>query len=298
MEVKVKELAALRLSLPSWIGSAVLVGDHIYVCTNNGPACLEHKTGKVVWDKARAGVTGQLTMTYADGHMYLRGQNGKVLLAEATPKGFKVKSEFDPPRIVKEPAWTFPVIVGGRLYLRDQDQLFCYDIQEKKEGRRRAPDAIFVPTPQDVVEKMLELAKVTKNDLVYDLGCGDGRIVITAAKKYGCKAVGFDLDPDCVRDARENVKQAGVEELVRIEQEDIFQLDLSKADVVALYLLPALNLKLVPQLEKLKPGARIVSHAFDMKGFTADRVLRLSSKEDELERSLYLWTTPLKKADQ
>ncbi|MBL8795017.1 MAG: PQQ-binding-like beta-propeller repeat protein [Planctomycetia bacterium] len=297
-EVKIKELAALRLSLPSWIGSAVLVGDHIYVCATSGPACIELKTGKVLWDRARPGISGQLTMTYADGHMVLRAQDGKVVLAEANPQGFRVKGEFSPPRLVKEPAWTFPVIVGGRLYLRDQDELFCYDIQEKKEGRRRAPDAIFVPTPQDVVEKMLDLAKVAKDDVVYDLGCGDGRIVVTAAKKYGCKAVGVDLDPDCVQEARDNVKKAGVEALVRIEQQDIFRVDLSKADVVALYLLPALNLKLVPQLEKMKPGARIVSHAFDMKGYVPDRVIRVTSKEDELERPLFLWTTPLKKAKE
>jgi len=159
----------------------------------------------------------------------------------------------------------------------------------------REPDVVFVPTPQDVVDKMLELVKVTKEDLVYDLGCGDGRIVVTAAKKYGCKAKGYDIDPKRVRESLENVRDNGVEDLVTIEQKDIFTLDLSKANVVTLYLLPELNVKLIPQLEKLKDGSRIVSHDFAMEGVKPDKVVTLTSKEDEYEHTVYLWTVPLKK---
>jgi tRNA G37 N-methylase Trm5 len=159
----------------------------------------------------------------------------------------------------------------------------------------RLPDAIFVPSPQDVVEKMLELAKVKKEDLVVDLGCGDGRIPVTAAKKYGCKAIGYDIDEECVRLSVAKVKENKVKDLVRIVHEDVFKVDLSRADVVTLYLLPQLNVKLIPQLEKMKPGARIVSHAFDMKGVIPDQVVTYESKEDEVERKLYLWTLPLKK---
>jgi SAM-dependent methyltransferase len=130
----------------------------------------------------------------------------------------------------------------------------------------KAPDVIFVPTPQPVVEKMLQLAEVKKGDVVYDLGCGDGRIVVTAARKYGVKAVGFDIDPQRVREAKENVKSNKVEHLVTIKQADIFTLDLREASVVTLYLLPNLNVRLMPQLAKLKPGSRIVSHDFDMRG--------------------------------
>jgi len=138
---------------------------------------------------------------------------------------------------------------------------------------------------------MLELAQVTKDDVVYDLGCGDGRIVVTAAKKYGCRAYGYDVDPRRIKESQENVDKNEVGDLVTIEQKDIFTLDLSKATVVTLYLLPRLNVKLIPQLEKLKPGARIVSHDFDMRGVTPDQVV------DNIEygRSVYLWTTPLKK---
>ena len=142
---------------------------------------------------------------------------------------------------------------------------------------------------------MLELAEVKKDDLLYDLGCGDGRIVVTAAKKYGCKAVGFDIDPQRIKESLENVEKNNVGDLVRIEQKDIFTLDLSKANVITLYLLPRLNVKLIPQLEKLKPGSRIVSHDFDMEGVTPDKVVKLTSSEGNAEHTVYLWTTPLKK---
>ena len=168
-------------------------------------------------------------------------------------------------------------------------------VQEPPKEERR-PDVVFVPTPQRVVDKMLEMAKVTKNDLVYDLGCGDGRIVVTAAKKYGCKAVGFDIATERVRESRDNVAKEGVGNLVQIEQADIFTLDLSAANVVTLYLLPGLNVKLIPQLEKLKPGCRIVSHDFDMRGVTPDEVVTLDAEGDEYgDHTIYLWTTPLKK---
>jgi ribosomal protein L11 methylase PrmA len=140
---------------------------------------------------------------------------------------------------------------------------------------------------------MLELAKVKKGDVVYDLGCGDGRIVVTAAKKYGCKAVGFDIDPERIKESRENVKKNKVEDLVQIRQKDIFTLDLSKANVVTLYLLPRLNVKLIPQLEKMKPGSRIVSHAFDMAGVKPDTTETVTV--DGSEHTIYLWTVPLKK---
>ena len=166
--------------------------------------------------------------------------------------------------------------------------------QDQKPQETRRPDVIFLSTPQHVVDKMLELARVKKDDLLYDLGCGDGRIVVTAAKKYGCKAIGFDIAPDRVKASLENVRKNQVHDLVRIEQQDIFKLDLSKADVVTLYLLPSLNVRLIPQLEKLKPGSRIVSHEFDMKGVKPDKVVKVDS-EDDRSRTIYLWTTPLKR---
>ena len=165
-------------------------------------------------------------------------------------------------------------------------------VAQTEEPKR--PDVIFVPTPQEVVDKMLELAQVTKNDVVYDLGCGDGRIVVTAAKKFGCRAYGFDVDPERIQESKENVEKNGVGSLVTIEQKDIFTLDLSKANVVTLYLLPSLNVKLIPQLEKLRPGSRIVSHDFDMRGVTPDQVVTVDG-DGGYGHTVYLWTTPLKK---
>jgi SAM-dependent methyltransferase len=168
--------------------------------------------------------------------------------------------------------------------------------QEREAKPSREPDVIFVPTPHEVVAKMLEMAKVTKDDLVYDLGCGDGRIVVAAAKKYGCRAVGFDIDPKRIAESKANVKKNDVGDLVKIEEKDIFKLDLRPASVVTLYLLPSLNVKLIPQLEKLKPGSRIVSHDFDMQGVEPDRKVEVTSKGDSGgTHTVYLWTTPLKK---
>lgn len=163
------------------------------------------------------------------------------------------------------------------------------------------PDVIYVPTPQSVVDKMLELAEVKSGDVVYDLGCGDGRIVVTAAKKYGVTAVGYDIDPQRVKEARENVQKAGVEHLVRIEEADIFTLDLTGASVVTLYLLPALNVRLMPQLAKLKAGSRIVSHNFDMRGAKPVLVQSVSVtpsdaedtfSEGDTDHTVYKWVVP------
>lgn len=164
-----------------------------------------------------------------------------------------------------------------------------------EETPARAPDVIYVPTPQPVVDKMLELARVTKDDLVYDLGCGDGRIVVTAAKRYKARAVGFDIDPVRVKEARANVKKNKVEHLVSIEQKDIFTLDLSPASVVTLYLLPKLNDRLVPQLEKLAPGSRVVSHDFSITGIVPVRELSLRPSGQDDDHEIYFYTIPFQK---
>ncbi len=155
----------------------------------------------------------------------------------------------------------------------------------------RDPDVIYVPTPQEVVDKMLELADVRKGEIVYDLGCGDGRIPVTAAKKYGSRAFGWDINPVRVKESLENVERNNVKQLVTIKLGDIFELDLSKADVITLYLLPQLNVKLIPQLEKLKPGCRIVSHDFNMEGVKPKRELSFTPPGGRDHR-IYLWVTP------
>jgi ribosomal protein L11 methylase PrmA len=151
----------------------------------------------------------------------------------------------------------------------------------------RTPDVIYVPTPQNVVEEMLKMADVKKGDVLYDLGSGDGRIPITAAKKYGVRAVGIDIDPERIWEAQNNAKGAGVERLVTFKREDLFTTNFRDATVVTLYLLPDLNLKLRPRLwAELKPGTRIVSHQFDMGDWKPEKTLEMDG------RVIYFWRVP------
>ncbi len=152
-------------------------------------------------------------------------------------------------------------------------------------------DVPYVPTNQTVVDAMLKMAKVTKGDVVYDLGCGDGRIVITAAKDYGATGTGIDIDPERIKEANENAKKANVTSKVKFIEGDLFKQDFSKATVITLYLLPEINLKLRPQLLNLKPGTRIVSHAFDMDDWQPDETMTVDGA------TIYFWTVPEKKAE-
>lgn len=160
--------------------------------------------------------------------------------------------------------------------------------QQDVQTPEREPDVVYVPTPQEVVDEMLTLAKVTKNDVIYDLGSGDGRIPITAAQKYGARGIGIDINPERIQEARENSQKAGVTDLVEFRQQDLFKTDISKATVVTLYLLPELNVKLRPELfRQLKPGTRIVSHDFDMGDWKPERVVQ--TKEGS---TIYYWVIP------
>ena len=147
----------------------------------------------------------------------------------------------------------------------------------------RQPDVIYVPTRQTVVDAMLKVANVKAGDVVYDLGCGDGRIVVTAAK-LGARGIGIDIDPKRVAEANENVKKNSVGDRVKILNQDLFTTDLSEATVVTLYLLPNLNLKLRPTLWKLKPGTRIVSHDFSMGDWKPEQTLNVDGA------TIYYWT--------
>jgi len=152
---------------------------------------------------------------------------------------------------------------------------------------QRAPDVVYVPTPPEVVAAMLKLANVIKDDVVYDLGSGDGRIVITAAKEYGARGVGIDINPVRIKEAQENAQKAGVTDRVKFLQQDLFEADFHEATVVTLYLLPRLNLKLRPKLlHELKPGTRIVSHDFDMGDWKPEKTVQVGSK------TVYYWIIP------
>ncbi|HTS28551.1 MAG TPA: class I SAM-dependent methyltransferase [Bryobacteraceae bacterium] len=159
---------------------------------------------------------------------------------------------------------------------------------------RRAPDVPFVPTTDEAVQAMLKLADVKRSDVVYDLGCGDGRIVIAAAKTYGAHGVGIDINPVRIAEAKENARKAGVENLVRFEENDLFEADFHEASVVTLFLLSNVNLRLRPRLmEQLKPGTRVVSNTFDMGDWKAEKEVTVEGSEQEfLSHRLYLWTIP------
>ncbi|WP_449419841.1 methyltransferase domain-containing protein [Phormidium nigroviride] len=155
------------------------------------------------------------------------------------------------------------------------------------EAPTRTPDVVYVPTPVKVVDEMLRLANVQSNDVVYDLGSGDGRIVIAAAQKVGARGIGIDINPERIREANENAQKAGVSDRVEFRQADLFQTNFSEATVVTLYLLPELNVKLRPQLlSQLKPGTRIVSHEFDMGDWKPEQVVEVEG------RKVYYWVVP------
>src|SRR5579862_271040 len=306
--VKTELLYYNHVNISPFQDSALVMGKRLYC---SGKLCFDVETGKPIWGTPTG---GREAMTYADGHLYTFSPDDTVSLVEVTPEPYAVISSFKFPDYKQLAGCTNPVIAGGRLYLRQEDRLFCHDVRESasKEGRSKpevivlaAPlkaetpaqfKDIYVPTPQDIVEKMLALAEVKNTDVVYDLGSGDGRIVVTAAKNHGCKAVGYEIDEELVKHSRENVEKAGVKELANIEQKDIFTVDLNPASVITVYLSEKYLEQLKPQLEKLKPGSRIVSHQFQIPGAVPEKTLNVVSPQDGVNHSIYLWTVPLKKA--
>lgn len=171
--------------------------------------------------------------------------------------------------------------------------VFCWSVlicapafAQQASKPAREPDVWYVPTSHEVVDEMLKLGSVTSRDVIYDLGCGDGRIVIAAAKRFGTRGVGIDIDPERIQEAKANAKKEKVEHLVTFKVADLFETNISEASVVTLYLLPELNRRLIPKLKKeLKPGSRIVSHDFDMgRDWPPEQSKKIDSDE------IYLWT--------
>lgn len=306
--------------------STAVVGDHIFAIEQNRPICLELATGKAMWETNAVPATGRATLTAADNRLFIRTSKGVMMLVDASAKEFVLRGSFNIPEHEQSVGVTAPVVADGRLWLRDNNQLFCHDIsadalasarpearhiavgltdrelavdlnapREPRTGVNRAPDAVFVTTPHDIVAKMLELARPKKADVVVDLGSGDGRFVVAAARQYGCKSIGYEIDARLVSQSRELVAQEKLQSLASIEHKDIFTLDLSGADVITVFLYPRLMERLIPQFEKLKPGSRIVSHQFEMPGVKPDRELLVESKETGEKHRILLWTTPLKK---
>lgn len=274
-----------------WLGCPTPVEDGVLLNVERGLQWMNWKTGEVKWEE---NTIRRCMFTVADQKVFVRSQQGKVILGQATPQGWKVISEFTPPPAeAKQPAFTFPVVANGRLYIRNYDTLLCYDITKEKVPKEKPSDAVFVPTPSDVVDAMLKLAQVGKKDRLFDLGSGDGRIVIAAAKA-GCQAVGVEIEEELVRHSREAAREASVEKLATFVQGDLFTTDFSSATVVALYILPEMSAKLIPKFNQLQPGSRVVSHCFAIPGIVPDQVFHMKSKEDDIERAVYLYRIPLK----
>ena len=301
-----------------------LVGEHIYTTRNTGlPACFEFTSGKLLWDSRPLIGTGRIALTYADGHLYMRHANGIMTLVQARPDEYRERGTFAIPGHEPASGVTYPVIAGRKLYIRDSDRLHCYDISSgavakpSGEARRiqfnllenadtkvsrggprlgtdRAPDAIFVATPSDIVSRMLEMANVRKGEVVVDLGSGDGRVLIAAAKQFGARAVGYEIDERLVLASREAITASGMDGLASVEHADIFTRDLRNANVVTVFLYPHLMERLVPQFKNLMPGSRIVSHQFEMPGIEPDKIEEVHSKQTGETHRILLWTVPLR----
>jgi hypothetical protein len=196
-----------------------------------------------------------------------------------------------------------PAVAGDTLYLAARNYLYAIrddggrgDVGPTRVVKRgRSPAALFVPTPTVVVVRMLALAGVNDRDVVYDLGSGDGRIVIAAASDFRAKGVGVEIDLDLVEQSRKRVVSAGMEKRVTIVHEDLLKIDLAPATVITLYVGAPLTRRLLPALDRLAAGVRIVSHEFELPGVKADSVQKVFSDEDGRDHALYLYTTPLKR---
>ena|SRR5436190_2541459 len=260
---------------------------------------LDAATGNRIWEyDMLTSVTTSPMM--ADGRVYLTNSDDEVVILDVRARGKK------PGALKRELAGcglSSPVYSNDTLYVVGRRHL--YAIRGSESGspvpstpavkRGRSPDAIYLPTPMDIVQSMLNIANVQNSDLLYDLGSGDGRIVTTAATRFKCRGVGIEIDPDLVERSRQALRSAGLEDQVRIEHEDLLQTDFSGATVVTLYVGERLNRLLIPKLQALKPGIRIVSHRFSIPGMIAKRVDKVTSREDGLEHELFFYVTPLER---
>jgi outer membrane protein assembly factor BamB/protein-L-isoaspartate O-methyltransferase len=264
--------------------------------------CLDAKTGKVYWTyDCRAAIYASPLIV--EDKVYVADEDGMVRIFRLAREPQQPLAEIDMDTAI----YAAPIFSNGTLYIASQHALFAIAGDQPapaakplapattSTGSNRTPRAAFSPTPHDIVEKMLELAKIKKADVVCDLGSGDGRIVIAAAKRYGSRAIGYETDKELIESSRVQAEAAGVKSLVTFEHQDLFTADLHDTDVIAVYLLPEQLEQLIPQFEKLKPGARIVSHHFEIPGIKADEAITTESQEDGEKHSLFLYTAPLRK---
>jgi outer membrane protein assembly factor BamB len=263
--------------------------------------CLDARTGREFWTQDLGG-NSFASPLIADNKIYAATEEGDIFIFELGREKKLIARMF-----AESPIYSPLIYANGVLYLRDMDHIYAIQERdgpvpaespraadtERASVQHRAPDAVYVPTPHDVVARMLEMARVTKESVVIDLGSGDGRIPILAAERYGCKALGYEIDPRLVELSRRAVAERKLQERVQIEQEDIFTKDLSNADVITVFLYPRLMERLLPQFARLKPGTRIISHQFGIPGVAPEESIVMDSAETGQKHRVLIWTTPL-----
>ena len=277
----------------------------VYVLDGQGfVRCLEAATGKLVWtfDTLSSIATPPLI---ADGFLYVATTDPEMLIFDVrfgSAGGERGTRKPIAIRPLPSCLYAGPVFVGGRLFLALEKSLFA--IHETTQGnvgerhvtltRGAAPDALFIPTSRDLIPRIMELAAVQSTDVFYDLGSGDGRLLISAAKNQGCRAVGFEVNRELVDQSREAIRKAGVQSKAAVMNEDLLKANLEEATVIFLYIGERLNGQLLPKLRALPNGVRIVSHDFHLPGIIAEHVQRIDSSEDGRDHALYLYRTPLR----
>jgi outer membrane protein assembly factor BamB len=277
-------------SLNRFEGSPLLADGLLYVAAGNEELTILDV--RALTERART-LGPSVKIERSRGRIVLFSENG---LAE-TSMGQPVRV-----RRFSQSIYASPVLANGTLYVAVSRRLYALrrgsgpQPEPPAEQGGVASDALFVPTPGDVVERMLELASPKPAETLFDLGSGDGRIVIAAAKRYGCRAVGYEIDRSLVERSRAAISGEGLSDRARIEYEDLLKADLSGAGVVTLYVGSRLTRLLLPKLEALPPGVRIVSHDATFRKVAPERTVKMTSREDGREHVLYLWTTPLKRS--
>jgi protein-L-isoaspartate O-methyltransferase len=290
--------------------------------------CFDADTGKRHWYYDCFAAVWS-TPLIVDEHVYVTDEDGEMAVFALSPNATKGDSGLPEPLAEMDLGNMVagsPAFANGTLYVATRTHLFAIQKEKAKErpdgGRTglsqgplertelsparggvrttnsashlsRVANSAFSPTPPDVVAKMLELARVEEDDVVIDLGSGDGRIVVEAAKQFGCYSIGYELDPTLVRASRQKAREASLKDRVKFHQADLFTADLQRASVVTLYLNPGQNKRLIPQLNRMPHGGRVVAHEFPIPGITPDKVIKFESKDSGESHQLFLFITPL-----